>query len=157
MVKTFNYANFYKELVSNAMPYVVYCHLLLTAPVTPGSAVGTVNSPANATSVGTSYSDIARPAPPLTAHIESTEENTNSSASSAPNAQWFDIWQRSFTDTMDFTVKQLDGLFEGEEETRHKDRNKRAPRVVFNWLGSREAACFPTQICVFACELGCLR
>ncbi len=96
---------------------VVYCHLLLTAPVTPGSAVSTVNSPANATSVGTTYSDIARPAPPLTAHTESTEKNTNASASSAPNAQWFDIWQRSFTDTMDFTVKQLDGLFEDEEET----------------------------------------
>ncbi|NDW16319.1 hypothetical protein GTQ48_12395 [Alteromonas genovensis] len=25
--------------------------------------------------------------------------------------QWFDIWQRSFTDSMDFTVKQFDGWF----------------------------------------------
>ncbi len=29
--------------------------------------------------------------------------------------QWFDIWQRSFTNSMDFTVRQFDGWFYSKE------------------------------------------
>ena len=95
---------------------VVYCHLLLALPVAPDSAADTLNSPVNATSVGITYRDIARPENTLSNRANSTRESTHSLSTSTPNEQWFDIWQRSFTDTMDFTVKQLDGLFESSDE-----------------------------------------
>jgi len=95
---------------------VVYCHLLLALPVAPDSAADTLNSPVNATSVGITYRDIARPEYTLSNRANSTKESTHSLPPSIPHEQWFDIWQRSFTDTMDFTVKQLDGLFESSDE-----------------------------------------
>lgn len=95
---------------------VIYCHLLLTAPSTLYITDSKVNPTVNTTSGSSAYSAVIRPA---------TTENRPSyvSAEASPavsvathNEQWFDIWQRSFTDTMDFTVKQLDGLFESSDE-----------------------------------------
>ena len=70
---------------------VVYCHLLLALPVAPDSAADTLNSPVNATSVGITYRDIARPENTLSNRATSTRETTHSLSTSTPNEQWFDI------------------------------------------------------------------
>ena len=57
---------------------VVYCHLLLALPVAPDSAADTLNSPVNATSVGITYRDIARPENTLSNRANSTKESTHS-------------------------------------------------------------------------------
>jgi hypothetical protein len=126
---------------------VVYCHLLLAVPVAPDSAADTLNSPVNATSVGITYRDIARPENTLTNSATSTQESTHSLPPSIPNEQWFDIWQRSFTDTMDFTVKQLDGLFESSDEIGASGQKEARAEAVFNLHGSQEVACFLIRIC----------
>ena len=64
---------------------VVYCHLLLALPVAPDSAADTLNSPVNATSVGITYRDIARPENTLTNSATSTQESTHSLPPSIPN------------------------------------------------------------------------
>ena len=49
--------------------------------------------------------------------------------------QWFDIWQRSFTDSMDFTVKQFDGWFHsGDSGAKQLGEQARAEgRIQLAW------------------------
>lgn len=48
--------------------------------------------------------------------------------------EWFDVWQRSFTDSMDFTVRQLDGLFRSDDERSFSNEEARAEgRIQFAW------------------------
>ena len=74
---------------------VVYCHLLLALPVAPDSAADTLNSPVNATSVGITYRDIARPENTLLTRYFDTRK-LHTPFYFTPNEQWFDIWQRSY-------------------------------------------------------------
>lgn len=64
---------------------------------------------------------------------EDTRSKDTSSHEHANNA-WFDIWQRSFTDSMDFTVKQFDGLFR-EDDTRYPqgERARAEGRIQLAW------------------------
>ncbi|TKB01130.1 hypothetical protein E5672_18050 [Alteromonas portus] len=93
---------------------VVYCHLLLTSPSTLHITDGTVNPPVNTTSGSVTDSDIIRPADANSSSYEEFEDSPTPLSTLQHNDRWFDVWQRSFTDTMDFTVKQLDGLFEND-------------------------------------------
>ena len=45
--------------------------------------------------------------------------------------QWFDVWQRSFTDSMDFTVSKFDGLFSDGSHT--KGKAKAEGRIQLSW------------------------
>ncbi|WP_218398188.1 hypothetical protein [Alteromonas lipotrueae] len=45
--------------------------------------------------------------------------------------QWFDVWQRSFTDSMDFTVSKFDGLFSDGSKT--KEKAKAEGRIQLSW------------------------
>ena len=113
---------------------VVYCHLMLTAPFTNVPTDSTVKSTANATSVQEAYSHFD--APPHYAVSQNLDEDSVLHASSLEHDEaWFDIWQRSFTDTMDFTVKQLDGLFENSDALGASERKEaRAEgRVQLAW------------------------
>lgn len=90
---------------------IVYCHLLLSAPSTLNNTPHTLNQPVNTTSRSAAYHDAIKPTHALTTNSVNSENDILSAAQVQDDEQWFDIWQRSFTDTMDFTVKQLDGLF----------------------------------------------
>jgi hypothetical protein len=45
--------------------------------------------------------------------------------------QWFDVWQRSFTDSMDFTVSKFDGLF--SDGSQAKEKAKAEGRIQLSW------------------------
>ena len=90
---------------------VVYCQLLLSAPATLNNTPHTLNYPVNTTSRSADYQDAIKPSHALTTNSVTSENDIPSASQAQDSEQWFDIWQRSFTDTMDFTVKQLDGLF----------------------------------------------
>ncbi len=97
--------------MSNAVSYLVYCQLLLSAPSTSNNTPHTLNYPVNTTSRSAAYQDVIKPSHVLTTNSVTSKDDITSASQAQDNEQWFDIWQRSFTDTMDFTVKQLDGLF----------------------------------------------
>ncbi|CAB9492488.1 hypothetical protein [Alteromonas macleodii] len=90
---------------------VVYCQLLLSAPSTSNNPPHTLNYPVNTTSRSAAYQDVIKPSHVLTTNSVTSKDDITFASQAQDNEQWFDIWQRSFTDTMDFTVKQLDGLF----------------------------------------------
>lgn len=68
------------------------------------------------------------------ASVNNPDYQINSAQNEAEkNNRWFDIWQRSFTDSMDFTVKQLDGLFL-DDDARASNKQARAEgRVQLAW------------------------
>lgn len=68
------------------------------------------------------------------ASVNNPDYQINSAQNEAEkNNRWFDIWQRSFTDSMDFTVKQLDGLFlDDDVRTSHKQARAEG-RVQLAW------------------------
>lgn len=114
---------------------VVYCHLLLTSQVVIMPTNPTANTPFNATSVRRTYNNSNHALPQTSTNLENTGDTSSPMYSSLSSEAWFDIWQRSFTDTMDFTVKQLDGLFE-DEDSSYANGNKRARaegRVQLAW------------------------
>ncbi len=45
--------------------------------------------------------------------------------------QWFDVWQRSFTDSMDFTVSKFDGLF--SDGSQSIEKAKAEGRIQLSW------------------------
>ncbi|MCZ8530702.1 hypothetical protein [Alteromonas sp. PRIM-21] len=90
---------------------VVYCQLLLSAPSTLNNTPHTLNYPVNTTSRSAADQDAMKPSHAHTTNSVTSKDDITSASQAQDNEQWFDIWQRSFTDTMDFTVKQLDGLF----------------------------------------------
>lgn len=62
---------------------------------------------------------------PVTA-IQSPKESVDDSA-------WFDVWQRSFTDSIDFTVRQFDGMF-SQDNAPHKNKQAKAEgRIQLSW------------------------
>lgn len=62
---------------------------------------------------------------PVTA-IQSPQDSVDDSA-------WFDVWQRSFTDSIDFTVRQFDGMF-SQENGPHKNKQAKAEgRIQLSW------------------------
>ncbi len=96
---------------------VAYCHMLLTTPLASVPRTPTVNAPVNATSVQSTALNIQYREYESAISQKSADDTTLSPSSLPPTNAWFDIWQRSFTDTMDFTVKQLDGLFESDDNS----------------------------------------
>lgn len=46
--------------------------------------------------------------------------------------KWFDVWQRSFTDSMDFTVRQLDGLFGSDSDSSSQQASAEG-RIQLAW------------------------
>ncbi len=114
---------------------VAYCYLLLTAPIPSAPLNSTVKATTDATSAPETYNNIT-PVHPQRATTQNVANlNTLHSSTLESEEAWFDIWQRSFTDTMDFTVKQLDGLFESEEHTYVKgEKQARAEgRIQLAW------------------------
>ena len=114
---------------------VIYCHLLLTTPSTLHITDGAVNSTVNTTNSGISHIDIIRPTDAIHTHSKVLKDSAATLSVSPHSDQWFDVWQRSFTDTMDFTIKQLDGLFEnsdGTPESRQKEARAEG-RVQLAW------------------------
>lgn len=97
----------------------VCCPLLLAMSFVSLPLIASVNPPENETSKTSAMEGKSQSNSPSEAHRAAAAEQGSESASSVHNhshdEQWFDIWQRSFTDTMDFTVKQLDGLFDGSD------------------------------------------
>jgi hypothetical protein len=71
-------------------------------------------------------------AAPPASEASSTQNTANDAPPPKQNA-WFDVWQRSFTDSMDFTVKQLDGLFMGESDTTMSNQARAEGRVQLAW------------------------
>jgi len=73
--------------------------------------------------------------PPIVMSSASTSETeistTPVSASPDNQMQWFDVWQQSFTDSIDFSVRQFDGLFAGERES--NEAAKAEGRVQLSW------------------------
>ncbi len=62
---------------------------------------------------------------PVTA-IQSPQDSVDDSA-------WFDVWQRSFTDSIDFTVRQFDGMF-SQENGHHRNKQAKAEgRIQLSW------------------------
>jgi len=114
---------------------VVFCHMLLTAPIAPTVVESTVNSPVNATNDGEAYGDILRPESIPPTNTVSSETAMQPSSTSKHNDQWFDLWQRSFTDTMDFTVRRLDSLFEneGDGDRKNQKQARAEGRIQLAW------------------------
>ena len=50
----------------------------------------------------------------------------------AKHDRWFDVWQRSFTDSMDFTVRQLDGLFGSDSDSSSQQASAEG-RIQLAW------------------------
>lgn len=71
-------------------------------------------------------------ATPSTAEANSAQ-NTANDAEQKTQTAWFDVWQRSFTDSMDFTVKQLDGLFKGDNQATASNQARAEGRVQLAW------------------------
>jgi len=71
-------------------------------------------------------------ATPPAAEASSTQ-NTANDAEQKTQTAWFDVWQRSFTDSMDFTVKQLDGLFKGDNQAAASNQARAEGRVQLAW------------------------
>ncbi|AXT38131.1 hypothetical protein D1814_05310 [Alteromonas sp. BL110] len=114
---------------------IVYCHLLLSAPSPLNNQAHTLNHPVNTTSRSAAYPDAVRPSHAHSSNIVTQVNDTQSLTLAQDNEQWFDIWQRSFTDTMDFTVKQLDGLFENDSTQNisgRKEANAEG-RIQLSW------------------------
>ena len=114
---------------------VVYCQLLLSAPATLNNTPHTLNYPVNTTSRSAAYQDVIKPSHVLTTNSVTSENDITSASQAQDNEQWFDIWQRSFTDTMDFTVKQLDGLFVSDSLpiTSGRKEARAEGRVQLSW------------------------
>ncbi|MCB4436726.1 hypothetical protein LHL20_10850 [Alteromonas sp. McT4-15] len=69
-----------------------------------------------------------------TASVNNPDYQINSAQNEAENNnRWFDIWQRSFTDSMDFTVKQLDGLFLDDDARASHKQARAEGRVQLAW------------------------
>tara|TARA_Y100000310_G_scaffold344181_1_gene455577 strand:+ start:1785 stop:2708 length:924 start_codon:yes stop_codon:yes gene_type:complete len=62
---------------------------------------------------------------PVTA-IQSPQDSVDDSA-------WFDVWQRSFTDSIDFTVRQFDGMFSQENGPHRNKQAKAEGRIQLSW------------------------
>ena len=62
---------------------------------------------------------------PVTA-IQSPQDSVDDSA-------WFDVWQRSFTDSIDFTVRQFDGMFSQENGPNKNKQAKAEGRIQLSW------------------------
>lgn len=62
----------------------------------------------------------------------SVAEPTSTSADAKEEA-WFDVWQRSFTDSMDFTVRQFDGLFSRAQTENTGEHAKAEGRIQLSW------------------------
>lgn len=57
--------------------------------------------------------------------------NAQNNVESHQPMQWFDVWQRSFTDSMDFTVSKFDGLF--SDGSQSKEKAKAEGRIQLSW------------------------
>ena len=57
--------------------------------------------------------------------------NAQNNVESHQPMQWFDVWQRSFTDSMDFTVSKFDGLFSDGSQV--KEKAKAEGRIQLSW------------------------
>ncbi|WP_394223092.1 hypothetical protein [Alteromonas gracilis] len=114
---------------------VAFCHLLLTAPIAPSEVESTVNATVGATNSSTAYGDILRPENTNSTNQNPVDKGAPASRETEQSEQWFDVWQRSFTDTMDFTVKRLDGLFESETNVYSTDSKqaKAEGRIQLAW------------------------
>ena len=62
---------------------------------------------------------------PVTA-IQSPQDSVDDRA-------WFDVWQRSFTDSIDFTVRQFDGMFSQENGPNKNKQAKAEGRIQLSW------------------------
>ena len=62
---------------------------------------------------------------PVTA-IQSPQDSVDDSA-------WFDVWQRSFTDSIDFTVRQFDCMFSQENGPHRNKQAKAEGRIQLSW------------------------
>ena len=62
---------------------------------------------------------------PVTA-IQSPQDSVDDRA-------WFDVWQRSFTDSIDFTVRQFDGMFSQENGPHRNKQAKAEGRIQLSW------------------------
>lgn len=52
---------------------------------------------------------------------------------SVDDSSWFDVWQRSFTDSIDFTVRQFDGMFSQENGPHRNKQAKAEGRIQLSW------------------------
>ena len=52
---------------------------------------------------------------------------------SVDDSTWFDVWQRSFTDSIDFTVRQFDGMFSQENGPHRNKQAKAEGRIQLSW------------------------
>ena len=114
---------------------VVYCHLLLSNTSTLNSPSYTLNLPENTTNKSAAYHNDVSTSHAFSSDLLTQEYDTQPRTQAQYNEQWFDIWQRSFTDTMDFTVKQLDGLFESDSLpiTSGRKEARAEGRVQLSW------------------------
>ncbi|BFT28991.1 hypothetical protein D210916BOD24_01670 [Alteromonas sp. D210916BOD_24] len=114
----------------------VCCPLLLATSFVVNPLFASVNPPENKTNTTSAIQEISKPSSPSEVTQASDTDQGSEADSSVHNhpheEQWFDIWQRSFTDTMDFTVKQLDGLFDSSEINSNKQARAEG-RIQFAW------------------------
>jgi len=67
---------------------------------------------------------------------QSSNQNSSqhSDSENEQHNEWYDVWQRSFTDSMDFTVRQLDGLFSrGDAHKSNSEEARAEGRIQFAW------------------------
>jgi len=72
---------------------------------------------------------------PANTHLNSSAQVVSppSNEINASEEAWFDVWQRSFTDSMDFTVRQFDGLFSREQGSHNGEHAKAEGRIQLSW------------------------